>query len=63
MKKYPQRTFRPWEGNEEHLRTAEQLGFSVSELINEVLEEHFYRHLQARSEKMRRVLSSSTKGS
>ena len=55
--KYPQRNFRPWKENQERLELADRIGFNVSELINEVLQEHLPQHMRTKAEKIRQALS------
>lgn len=61
MKRYSQRTFRPWEENRERLEFADKLGFNVSELINEVLKENLQTHMSSKVEKLRKALSTPAK--
>jgi hypothetical protein len=52
------RAFRPWPANEERLDFAdEKLGLNVSELINEVLEQHLRHHLETKTKKLREALN------
>jgi len=59
MKKFASRTFRPWQQNDDELKVADDLGMNVSQLINEVLEEHLRDHMKKKVERMRRTLSQS----
>jgi len=59
MKKLASRTFRPWEHIDAELKTAEDLGLNVSQLINEVLELHIREHMKKRASRMIKVLSES----
>lgn len=58
MSKKVQRNFRPWDANQERLVFAEkQLGFNVSQVINEVLNENLKQHLERKSRKLREALA------
>ena len=59
--KRPQRNFRPWPENQERLELADQIGFNVSELINEVLRDHLNQHMSKKTEKMRQALTATGK--
>lgn len=53
-----QRNFKPSPQNQERLVFAEEkLGFSATEVINEVLEKHLKEHLAAKTKKLREALS------
>lgn len=57
MQKYIQRTFRPWQENQERLAFAERVGLNVSEVINEVLKGNLKRHLEAKLKQVREAAS------
>lgn len=61
MRKPIQRSFRPWPENQERLESARELGFNVSELLNELLEKHLREHLSQKMEKLRQALSAPAK--
>ncbi|MCW5554464.1 MAG: hypothetical protein KIS67_20190 [Verrucomicrobiae bacterium] len=52
------RTFRPWPENQERLEFAEKVGLNVSEVINEVLQKHLKKDLEAKTRQLREVLSA-----
>jgi len=51
------RTFKAWPENQERLAFAEKLDLNVSELINEVLQQHLKTHLEKKTKKIREALS------
>lgn len=54
----PLRAFRAWEVNQERLDFADKkLGLNVSELINEVLEQHLKPHMEKKTKQLREALS------
>jgi hypothetical protein len=55
--KTSQRGFRAWPENEERLEFAEEIGLNVSEVINEVLQNHLKETLEAKTKKMREQLA------
>lgn len=58
MKVAHSRNFRPWPTNQERLDFADKtLGLNVSEVINEVLEQHLRKHLETKTRKLREALS------
>lgn len=59
--KYPQRTFRPWEENQERLEFADKLGFNISELINEVLKENLQKHMTTKVDRLKKALGTPAK--
>lgn len=56
--KYPNRSFRPSQDNQQRLEFADKLGFNISELINEVLRENLDHHMKTKVEKLRKALSA-----
>jgi len=53
-----QRNFRPWKENQERLEFADKkLKLNVSEVINEVLEQHLKPHLEKKTRQLREALS------
>jgi hypothetical protein len=58
MRKTPLRTFQPWPKNRDRLAFADKVGLNVSELINEVLDDHLKKHLEAKANKIREAVSS-----
>jgi hypothetical protein len=52
------RSFRPWDGNRKRLDYAEEkLGLNISEVVNEVLEQHLKTHLERKAKQLREALS------
>lgn len=57
------RSFRPWNDTGKRLEYAEKLGANVSELINEVLNDHLKPYVEkvaeAREKEIRKTLAAS----
>jgi len=52
------RSSRPWEGNRDRLNFAEEkLKLNISELVNEVLDQHLRHHLEQKTKQLREALS------
>lgn len=52
------RTFRPWPDNQAQFQFAESIRLNVSELINEVVAKHLWRHIKDKIHAQQRAVNS-----
>lgn len=59
QKKYISRNFRPWPENEKRLEKAIASGLNVSEMINELVDQHFSTYVESKAKKFAQLAHSN----